>query len=382
MTLYIFNPEHDYALANNDPHFMAPASAVRFATDCALFLRHIVPEESFIFIPHSESQRFYSVTAQQFMGIPTDIQRIQPWGWDPLVLRQCQEVFPDFAAIGPAVASNVHRLAHRRNTIDAMEFLHQHAPENLPFPETASELFTTAEMEAYVREHQNVIFKSPYSGNGRGHLYAHGHCSPTLLRQGGGVIRRQGSIMAEPLYNVVQDFAMEFHCQRGNTSFCGYSLFNTRHYGYAGNLLLADNLIEGKLSQWISTVHLYAVRDTLLQYLNQHIAPVYDGYLGVDMFFYEQANQIHLNPMVEINLRMTMGMAAHILTEKHLHPESTGTMQLEYDPTPGGLRRRMETQPPMATKEGRWHHGVLALNPVSKETQYAITVNITNQQNY
>ena len=44
--LYIFNPEHGYALANNDPHFMPPASAVKFALDCALFLQYLVPEDS------------------------------------------------------------------------------------------------------------------------------------------------------------------------------------------------------------------------------------------------------------------------------------------------------------------------------------------------
>jgi len=29
-------------------------------------------------------------------------------------------------------------------------------------------------------------------------------------------------------------------------------------------------------------------------------------------------------------------------------------------------------------KEGRWHCGFLALNPVKQDTQYAITVNISN----
>jgi len=377
MTLYIFNPEHDYALANNDPHFMAPASAVKFATDCALFLQYIVPEESVIFIPQANEQRFYSIAQQAFTETPVDIQRIIPWGWDPLVARQCQEILPETTTAGLSQAETVHRLAHRRTAQDAMGFLRQHGPA-IPYPEAASELTSTAEMEAYVQQHHDVIFKSPYSGNGRGHLYAHGNCSPTLLRQGGGVIRRQGSIMAEPLHEVVQDFAMEFHCHDGIAAFCGYSLFQTRHYGYAGNLLLTDNDIETRLAEWVSREPLHGIQNTLEHYLSQAIAPFYDGYLGVDMFIYRQDGQMLLNPMVEINLRMTMGMAAHLLMERHVHPESTGIMQLEYNPTAGGLLHHIGAQPPMRLKEGRWHSGFLALSPVNEDTQYAITVNISN----
>lgn len=38
MIRYFFNPEHDYALANNDANFVAPRSAVEFAADCADFM--------------------------------------------------------------------------------------------------------------------------------------------------------------------------------------------------------------------------------------------------------------------------------------------------------------------------------------------------------
>lgn len=376
--LYIFNPEHDYALANNDPHFMPPASAVKFALDCALFLQYIVPDDAILFLPHSTTDSFYSIKKQAWTTEISDFQIIQPWGWDALVLHQCGQRFPEQAQRYEAVVENVHRLAHRRSTIAAFEYLRQHCPAELPLPEPAQELFSTAEMEDYIRKYQHVIFKSPYSGNGRGHLYAHERSNPTLLRQGGGVIRRQESIMAEPLYEVVQDFAMEFHCHDGQTEFCGYSLFNTLHYGYAGNLMLTDMQIVERLARWIPEAHLQTIQDTLREYITQHIAPFYEGYLGVDMFVYQKDNHFYLNPMVEMNLRMTMGMAAHMLVERYLHPESTGVMRLEYLPESGKLLQHIQNQQPLTLKEGRWHSGFLALNPVTEETQYAITVDITN----
>ena len=82
--------------------------------------------------------------------------------------------------------------------------------------------------------------------------------------------------------------------------------------------------------------------------------------------------------MVEMNLRMTMGMAAHILVERYLHPEAKGIMRLEYQPEFGRLLQQIQNQEPLTIKDGKWHHGFLALNPVTEETQYAITINITN----
>ena len=375
MTLYIFNPEHDYALANNEPHFVPPASAVKFAHDCAPFLRHIVSEDGFIYLPYANAEPFLSLQGQKLTTLPEPVNRIQPWGWDPLVARQCTDLLGDsFHADGEKL-SNIRTLAHRRKTIEAFHFLQQALPD-MALPESAQELFSVEEMQQYVADHRDVIFKSPYSGNGRGHLYAHGECSPTLLRQGGGVIRRQGSIMAEPLYEVVQDFAMEFRCQNGQATFSGYSLFSTHHYGYAGNLLMSDENIDKTLSQWVSQTNLNRLQNILSQYIEQHIAPQYDGYLGVDMFIYQQDNEYKLNPMVEMNLRMTMGMAAHILYERYVHPGSQGTMQLEFSPIAGKLQERASHQPTLKLKEGRWHSGFLSLSPIEKETQYAITVNI------
>lgn len=375
MELYIFNPEHDYALANNDPHFMAPASSVRFAADCALFLQHVTPDDSVIYLPYAAGGRFFSTSEKRHVPKPASVSTIKPWGWDPLVLRQIQEVFPGWNAPAGAVES-VRRTAHRRNTAEALAFLRSHCAAGMEFPEPAAELFHTEEMEAYVRERREVIFKSPFSGNGRGHLYAHGSCPPTLLRQGAGVIRRQGSILAEPLYDVAQDFAMEFRCQDGDARFAGYSLFNTSHYGYAGNHLLPDAAIEDRLSLRFPRERLHDVRDALERYLQLHVAPVYDGYVGVDMFLHRQGGQTRLNPMVEMNIRMTMGMVAHILTERHLHPKSGGIMRLEHDAAPGGLLRRARQRPPLVVRDGRWVEGFASLNPIGEETQYAITVHI------
>ena len=368
MTLYVFNPEHDYALANNDEHFMALQSAVQFANDCAPFWHYLSDDcDHFLFLP-------YSTPLPDLSNLHPD--RIVPWGWDKLVTYQLHNAgLSDIHLPSPSKLDKLRALAHRKTSTLAMDFLRTHCPD-IEIPRSAELLTDIRQVSDFIERFPDAIFKSPYSGNGRGNLYAHGIFSPTLERQCKGVLRRQGSILAEPLYNIVQDFAMEFRCHNGEVSFAGYSLFETKHYGYAGNVLCTDDVIEQTLQQWIDLPTLRTIRDALTLFLSQHIAPQYEGYLGVDMFVYQENRIFKLNPMVEINLRMTMGMAAHIIYERYVHPSSTGTMTIEYRGKQGALMQYLQSRPAFQTKEGKWCHGTLALNPVTEETQYAVVVEL------
>ena len=50
-TLYIFNPEHDLALASGEANYMAPASARRMASELALLPMWYAEEESAVLAP-------------------------------------------------------------------------------------------------------------------------------------------------------------------------------------------------------------------------------------------------------------------------------------------------------------------------------------------
>ena len=367
MTLYIFNPEHDYALAHNDEHFMALQSAVQFANDCAPFLRYVADdEEQSLFLP-------YSAPLPDLSGFHP--AHVVPWGWDKLVTHQLRNAgLSDEHLPTPEQLDNIRTLAHRKTSITAMDFLRAHCTD-VEIPRSAQLLTEIEQVEQFIKDNRDAIFKSPYSGNGRGNLYAHGVFSPTLERQCRGVLRRQGSILAEPLYNIVQDFAMEFECRDNNVRFAGYSLFETKYYGYAGNRLCSDKEIEDTLSQWIAASTLSKIKDALIQFIQENIEPNYRGFLGVDMFVYQDSEKFKLNPMVEINLRMTMGMAAHTLYERYMHPQSTGSMRIEF--RPDGLGEHVQSLPEMQYRDGKWFDGGLCLTPVTDKTQYAVIVTAT-----
>ena len=404
MELLIFNPEHDYALADNQPQYVTLRSAAQFAYDCAPFMHYLTEDEAVVLDAYrpfgKEFQKNFDPMADADL-----ITKVTPWGWDAAVVYQLRRIgIPDKLLPTDAQLSKLRDLAHRKTAITAMEFLHDKHPHPERLPSPPSYLTEVEQVEDFVKRIPDAIFKSPYSGNGRGHLYAHSICSPTLLRQCAGVLRRQGGLIAERIYAVVQDFAMEFRCHDGQADFFGYSLFRTEHYGYGGNLLLPDDAILSTLSQYLDIQEILQTQTLVQDFLRQHIAHHYDGVAGVDMFVYQEDGAYKLHPFVEVNLRMTMGLAAHEIYERHCHPEARGTFRIVRGNvkmngnvgTHGNVEtqnfaslQRVEThhnhvetlratslQTEMQFRDGLWWSGTAVLNPATPDTQYAVVVKL------
>lgn len=405
MTLYVFNPEHDYALANDDEHFVAPSSAVRFARDCALFPAFYAYSPT---LPafHSENQTYtietptspvlvfqpyqsdmFCVDATTGIAVNSfeSVTEVAPWGWDKLIIRQLLEAgLPSHLLPGPEKADTIRKLANRQIASQALHYMHQHNPNHHKWPQPAQALHTLEDIRHFIDSAPAVLLKSPYSGNGRGHLYACGRLTPTLQRQCLGVLRKQKMLLGEYMYKVIQDFAIEFHCHNGQAHFCGYSLFQTKHYGYLHNILMSDEEILHHLSQWVDLAELEEAKLLLLHFIEEVIAPCYDGYLGVDMFVYEQESY-RLHPAVEINLRMTMGMAAHRIHQQYVHPAAHATLKIIYKPTPKELTcyaREMKKLKPLTCDNGKWIDGHILLTPVNDNTQYAIEIDVHLNQKF
>ena len=374
MNLLVFNPEHDYALADNQPQFVALRSAAQFAYDCAPFMRYLTEDEAVVLDAyHPFGKEFQKNFAP--LENADHITKVTPWGWDAAVVFQLRRIgVPDKLLPTDEQLSKLRALAHRKTTIAAMEFLRGHCAQPEKLPETPEYLTDILEIEDFVQRMKDVIFKSPYSGNGRGHLYAHGECSPTLLRQCGGVLKRQGGILAEKQYTVVQDFAMEFECRNGEVIFRGYSLFRTEHYGYGGNLLMPDSDILHFLSKYVEGQDLQTIQELVQQFLQQEIAPYYNGDAGVDMFVYQEDGKYKLHPFVEVNLRKTMGLAAHDIYARYCHPESRGTFRIVHGNVETGRAPSLQTE--MHCRNGLWFSGTMVLNPVTEKTQYAVVVKL------
>ena len=97
MELYLFNPDSDLALANNEANYIAPASARRMAQDMALLPIWYAAPGSAVLAPSAYNADFLKRMRELFglqVQLATEPElpdyaeaRIVPWGWNPAIRR-------------------------------------------------------------------------------------------------------------------------------------------------------------------------------------------------------------------------------------------------------------------------------------------------------
>ena len=388
--LYYFNPEHDLALANGSAHFQAPESAVDFADDLSLLPCWFAEEVASEVLSDQKFDSELNVlgldvgTISLFSKDNIEEFKVEPWGWD-LAVRKfflnngvAEKLLPTTEKI-----EEYKRLSHRRLTIAVMDYLRSRSiyPDSLP--QNAVELKTLADVSAFAEKYKEVVFKAPWSGSGKGIFWSSGALTPSLSGWCKRVIDKQGSVMGEVAYSRVQDFAMEFKVGRGDVSFAGYSLFFTEGNGiYRGNYLLSNGDIESELMKYVSIEYLRWIREELIEFLRKEVASVYTGFVGVDMFVYSEDIigsediKYKINPAVELNLRMTMGMVARVIYDRCVIKGGKGLFSIDHLP-PGQLLRdhnKQMLENPIIIEEGRFKKGYFSLCPITDNTVYRATI--------
>ena len=387
--LYYFNPDHDLALANGSSYFQAPESAAALADDLSLLPCWFAEEVASEVLSDQEFSEDLNLLGLDVATIPLFSKdkieefKVEPWGWDMAVRKfflnngVAEKLLPT-----PEKIEEYKKLAHRRLTIDAMNYLRDKSiyPESLP--SSAVELSSMADVNAFAVKHKEVVFKAPWSGSGKGVFWSSGVLTPSLSGWCKRVIEKQGSVMGEVAYDRVQDFAMEFKVGRGDVAFAGYSLFFTEGSGiYRGNYLLLNKDIEEELTKWVSKDYLEWIRVELMNFLKEKVAKVYNGFVGVDMFVYSETRdtkgeacevEYKINPVVEFNLRMTMGMVARVIYDRCVVKGVRGMFTIDHLP-PGQLLMDHKIQieeNPIEIEGGRFKKGYFSLCPITEHTVY------------
>lgn len=394
--LYIFNPEHDLALASGETNYMAPASARRMASELAVLPMWYAEEGSAVLAP-SAYNLDYVKRMQDVLGLSVDVMTepelaiepnldIHPWGWDVALRKRllglgvADTLLPSMEQLG------IWRdCSHRSKAVLLLPGLQL----NELFCGESSYLKTPEEWKRFVEEREECLLKAPLSGSGKGLNWCKGAFTPFISGWCARVAASQGGIVAEPIYNKVADFAMEFYSDgAGKVTLAGYSLFSTGRSGmYEGNRLLSNEAIRKRLSQYVPLEALTDLANRLICELSMLIGSVYKGYLGVDMMicqFPESENPVfRIHPCVEINLRMNMGVVARLLYDRYVHPDSTGDFRIDYHPSEGEALKeheRMSATYPLEIREGKVYSGYLSLVPVHKRSCYQAWI-LVSQKN-
>ncbi|WP_336534420.1 hypothetical protein [Bacteroides acidifaciens] len=391
--LYIFNPEHDLALASGEANYMAPASARRMASELALLPMWYAEEGSAVLAP-SAYNLDYVKKIQELLGLSVDLITepelaiepdldIRPWGWD-VALRKRLSVLGVDEVLLPSMGqlNDLREYSHRSKAVALLPELQL----NEYFCGESYYLKTPEEWKRFVEGRKECLLKAPLSGSGKGLNWCKGIFTPFISGWCTRVAASQGGVIAEPIYNKVEDFAMEFYSDgAGELTFVGYSLFHTGKSGmYEGNCLLSNEAIRKKLAQYIPLEALMDLENCLKYRLSALVGTVYKGYLGVDMMicrFPENEKPVfRIHPCVEINLRMNMGVIARFLHDRYVRPGSTGRFVIDYHPSEGEAlqeHERMSATYPLESREGRVYSGYLPLVPVHKRSCYRAWIWVT-----
>lgn len=385
-TLYIFNPEHDLALASGETNYMAPASARQMASELALLPMWYAEEGSAVLAP-SAYNLDYLKRMQELLGLSVHLMTepelaseadldIRPWGWDAALRKRLSGLGGSEVLLPSMEQLNTWReYSHRSKAVTLLPELQL----NEYFCGESYCLKTPEEWKAFVEGRECCLLKAPLSGSGKGLNWCKGIFTPFISGWCARVAASQGGVIAEPIYNKVEDFAMEFYSDgAGEVTFAGYSLFHTGKSGmYEGNCLLSNEAIRKQLSQYVPSEVLTDLENRLKYRLSALVGTVYKGYLGVDMmvcrFPEDEKPVFRIHPCVEINLRMNMGIMTRFLYDRYVHPDSTGRFVIDYHPSEGEAlneHERMSATYPLEIREGRVYSGYLPLVPVHRRSCY------------
>ena len=340
MTLHVFNPEHDIALASNLSNFTAPHAGRQLRHDLGFLPLLWAHDGDAVWVDDADyARKAWRRTEARLRTLMGDfglnlsknvdfvekqrlatlsVDQIDPWGWDSALNAALARY-----GVGKAVLptddelADVRRLSHRQVAAQALSRLCRGEDGRVG---EAYVCHRPDEVESLLSRYGQVVMKAPWSSSGRGLRFLSTERTP-LSQQAGwlrNLLAAQGSVMVEPYYDKVKDFGMEFVADgRGRVDYLGLSLFHTANGAYVGNVLATEARKTQELSRLIAPSRLETVRQELCQLLGELVGQTYRGPLGVDMMLCASAEPgapLLLHPCVEINLRRTMGHAALALT--------------------------------------------------------------------
>ncbi len=387
--MYLFNPDHDLALANFMSNFTSPASARKLKSDLAMLPIWYAPDNAVViaegklnhcFLENLKSKLPIHNTLVSFPQLEYYPRvKMNPWGWNPALRRQLLESGIDEQII-PTLTQleTIKSYSGRQN---AVRLLSELKKLNDNYCGESYFFINIDELLNYVYASQSdQVLKMPFSGSGKGIVWIKGEITDKQIDWCKRVVYKQGGVVIEPVLNRVQDFAMEFESNDSGIQFIGYSLFQSATSGaYVGNILMSDADIEKKLSVFIGAALLNELKSKLEIKLSTYF-PKYRGYLGVDMMICKSADTtFQLQPCVEINMRMNMGIVAHRLYERFVHPNSSGIYSINYFKKEGEAKsyeQKMRADYPSIIENGKVKNGYFALTPVDEKTSYAAYISI------
>ena len=296
MILYIFNPEHDLCLANGDPNYVPPASALQFAVQGKGIMRILYGDEGYV-VAADELQQWKRDHPNE------QVSMVIAWGWDRRVWNML-------------LKNNIHPTLHPLPYDEDLKLIRffQHRGSLLSLQSHAHEARSVEAIESMLRTEHRMVLKAPLSGSGRGLRWVDNALSEHDRQWVQKVVAQQGSVIVERRIDVALNFAFEYYVTEHKVELTGLSLFENQSGVYRHNVLLPDYEIRNLVGPS------HSIEERIMEWLRINIQTWYEGPLGIDMMRDRDGNFF----VGEMNLRHTMGMVAHRYLQQH--PERRGSL--------------------------------------------------------
>lgn len=318
-TLYLFNPSHDEALAANNAHYYPSRIARHLANEWGALPMLWAQANDYIWLtdeaalpsPNNWGRALPHFVRTQHMNAHfwQTIDKISPWGWDPLVRQQLLKVRAPCSLLpSDEQLLSIRQLSSRHSTSALLPLLQQGLAQHHIHTTGQSVIaHSLDEVMCLAQQYEHIMVKSLWSCSGRGVFAINATPSASATGRINRLLREQGGVEVEPHYKGMLDFALEFDAQpNGQVCYAGISLFGTSATGgYAGNWIAPQTVLEAHIAQHFA--YLNCLIQVCEQTLTHYLQGRYSGPLGIDMMLVNEQEQCTLHPCIELNLRRTMG---------------------------------------------------------------------------
>jgi hypothetical protein len=385
--VFYFNPTCELAVANGSFSYMPPLLLQEMERDLAALPFIFCTENDFVIIETKPSDKYIEqlnnwgfktprfCTLSELESMPADsFDEICPWGWSPAAhfkLKKLKEKCSEEFRSNPSYNwQQTHQLLFERST--SLNFLTNILNKN-PEPWFINksligvQVTSLEEIEKMMREHQALVLKAPLSSSGRGIQIIR---SKTLNNSNkawiSGVLKQQNYLISEPYLEKLADLSFQFRItEEGGIEYLGYTFFETNSNGqYKGTMINAKaaDVIPDKYVDEPEELINQTARIIRKELKSSVYASSYYGLLGVDAMLFRNDRRLMVQPCIEVNCRMNMGILT-LMLQNYIQNELKGRFEIYFGKTgdfEGLAQKEMRFNPP-ALINGKICSGFISL---------------------
>ncbi len=400
--IYYFNPTCELAVANGSFSYQPPLLLQEMKRDLSILPFVFCTENDFVLTDNPPSTDFLQILADTGFNLPTfcrladleslpkgSFDAISPWGWSPAAhfkLKNLKEKCSESFKASPVYnwTAEYKLLFERSTSLDFLTgILNNNPPDWFIGKEMVGKKVTSCdEIDLLLKKHSPLVLKAPMSSSGRGiQIIRKTHLNTSNRQWISGVQKQQNYLIAEPYLEKLMDLSFQFQVlQNAEIEYLGYSIFETNSNGQYNGTFTHPMLNKFINEKYIPELE-FRIEETakvLKSALETSAYPIeHRGFIGVDALIFGNEEYLMVQPCIEINSRMNMGVLTMFL-ERIIHPESEGKFELFYG-NEGEFNTFATEQTQLNSpifKEGLFYSGFLPLVEPSEKSKFGAYVSL------